>query len=676
MNLVEAAFLPGGDAIGTDNWFQEPAGGFRDALVHLVEGGLYPYVAGRRDAPADHRRVRCRPSPGSRPSPSAAWFATAATAYPGRVPGKSVLGPAQRAAGRPPRPRPGRIDFRSEDSDFLTSDDPDFHPSDVLEDADGSLLVIDTGAWYVQHCPTGRIRAVAVARRDLPRPAGGGPRPDDPRGLGLDWAGLPVGRLAELLADPRPRRARSGRPRVDRPRLRRDRPARGIVRGPATVGKVEAVWALAAIAGPGRAGGRCGRPSPTRTRRWPARPLGPWQGGPTAAPRRDLIRLLSTGRPRAQLAAAEALARCGGPEIAARRLARPGRRTGPVPQPRLGPRRPPTRRRRGLGSGPGPSGAGCSGGGAAAPGPAAPAPGPAWPRPGRGSVGFAGRGPSRRTPCGVLMRHPEWSGEALDHIRRRLRAADPDERPPLAELVLAFQDRADVQELLAGVAIDATAPADRRVWALKTMSRSRLAPAAGGLGAAPSPASIRGAEPSVRRAAVRRGRRPASSPGWTRPCSRSPTTGRAARPAAGGPPGGPAAPGAFPRRLRSADRPARRRAMTRSRRWRRASWRAGPDWTIRRRLRLLDAVRGQALIAPPMLRAAFAPPVGRQGLGGWVDYLEASLRAGWRPSEADLRALLEAVPTSRTRRRSALLRVNGGEPTRPAGPAGRVSSRC
>jgi len=27
----------------------------------------------------------------------------------------------------------------------------------VLEDADGSLLVIDTGGWYVQHCPTARF---------------------------------------------------------------------------------------------------------------------------------------------------------------------------------------------------------------------------------------------------------------------------------------------------------------------------------------------------------------------------------------------------------------------------------------------------------------------------------------------------------------------------------------
>ena len=41
-NLVEVDWLPTGEIIGTDNWFQLPAAGARDALVHLVEGGLYP----------------------------------------------------------------------------------------------------------------------------------------------------------------------------------------------------------------------------------------------------------------------------------------------------------------------------------------------------------------------------------------------------------------------------------------------------------------------------------------------------------------------------------------------------------------------------------------------------------------------------------------------------------
>ena len=48
--------------------------------------------------------------------------------------------------------------YRVDDYDFVTVDDPDFHPSDVLEAPDGSVLVLDTGSWYTQHCPTGKIR--------------------------------------------------------------------------------------------------------------------------------------------------------------------------------------------------------------------------------------------------------------------------------------------------------------------------------------------------------------------------------------------------------------------------------------------------------------------------------------------------------------------------------------
>jgi glucose/arabinose dehydrogenase len=35
--------------------------------------------------------------------------------------------------------------YRAKNSDFLVSDNTDFHPADVFEDADGSLLVVDTG---------------------------------------------------------------------------------------------------------------------------------------------------------------------------------------------------------------------------------------------------------------------------------------------------------------------------------------------------------------------------------------------------------------------------------------------------------------------------------------------------------------------------------------------------
>jgi len=37
--------------------------------------------------------------------------------------------------------------FRTRDSDFMVSDNLDFHPTDVLEDAGCSPLVHDTGDW-------------------------------------------------------------------------------------------------------------------------------------------------------------------------------------------------------------------------------------------------------------------------------------------------------------------------------------------------------------------------------------------------------------------------------------------------------------------------------------------------------------------------------------------------
>ena len=52
---------------------------------------------------------------------------------------------------------PDGATFKTEDSDFLVSDNTDFHPTDVIEDADGSLIVIDTGGWYKLCCPTSQL---------------------------------------------------------------------------------------------------------------------------------------------------------------------------------------------------------------------------------------------------------------------------------------------------------------------------------------------------------------------------------------------------------------------------------------------------------------------------------------------------------------------------------------
>src|SRR5262249_56198055 len=94
--------------------------------------------------------------------------------------------------------------FAAKNEDFLVSTNPDFHPTDVLEDADGSLLVLDTGGWFRIGCPKSPIAkpeingAIYRVRRSGAVPLA------DPRGLELAWDRLKASALIPLLDDPRP----------------------------------------------------------------------------------------------------------------------------------------------------------------------------------------------------------------------------------------------------------------------------------------------------------------------------------------------------------------------------------------------------------------------------------------------------------------------------------------
>jgi len=94
--------------------------------------------------------------------------------------------------------------FATKEEEFLVSENPDFHPTDVLEDADGSLLVIDTGGWFRIGCPVSKVAkpsihgAIYRIRRKNTEAI------DDPRGLKLNLGALDVHNLFTLLDDPRP----------------------------------------------------------------------------------------------------------------------------------------------------------------------------------------------------------------------------------------------------------------------------------------------------------------------------------------------------------------------------------------------------------------------------------------------------------------------------------------
>src|SRR5439155_22042479 len=100
--------------------------------------------------------------------------------------------------------KPSGATYSTEDSDFVVSDNTDFHPTVVLEDADGSLLVINTGGWYKLCCPTSQLSKPDVLGAIYRIRRKGAPRIDDPRGLKLGWASILPADLAKRLDDPRP----------------------------------------------------------------------------------------------------------------------------------------------------------------------------------------------------------------------------------------------------------------------------------------------------------------------------------------------------------------------------------------------------------------------------------------------------------------------------------------
>lgn len=100
--------------------------------------------------------------------------------------------------------RPNGATYTSTDSDFLVSDDVDFHPTDVLEDGDGSLLVIDTGGWYKLCCPSSQLAKPDVFGAIYRVRKADAKKVNDPYGLQTNFTNSIPDSLTKLLADPRP----------------------------------------------------------------------------------------------------------------------------------------------------------------------------------------------------------------------------------------------------------------------------------------------------------------------------------------------------------------------------------------------------------------------------------------------------------------------------------------
>ena len=201
-NPVNVAFNSTGERFLSCTFFQNPEAGRRDGLIHAIYGGVY----GKK-----HDSIYEHPMTGD---VMPVLNHQGAAAPCGLIGGSDVLfgGTAtdnlfacyfnlhkvvrhELIANGPT--------FDTVDTDFLACDHPDFHPTDVFEDADGSLLIVDTGGWYKVCCPTSQLAKpdvlggiYRVRRKDTESVA-------DPLGLKIDWKAATSKELSLLLSDKR-----------------------------------------------------------------------------------------------------------------------------------------------------------------------------------------------------------------------------------------------------------------------------------------------------------------------------------------------------------------------------------------------------------------------------------------------------------------------------------------
>ncbi len=206
-NPVELVFTPGGERIFTTTFLVHPGGGQRDGLIHAVYGGVYGKQHGVLDG-----HPRTGPL-----MPVLTHLGAAAPCGLVRLESNQLGAEFQnnllatlfnmhKVTRHVLTPSGATFDCKNED--FLVCDNVDFHPTDVLEDADGSVLVIDTGGWYKLCCPTSQLYKPDIFGAIYRVRRSGSHHVLAPRGAKNDWSAFSDDQLAQLLGDDRPAVAR------------------------------------------------------------------------------------------------------------------------------------------------------------------------------------------------------------------------------------------------------------------------------------------------------------------------------------------------------------------------------------------------------------------------------------------------------------------------------------
>ncbi len=158
-NPVEVAITPEGERFFTSTFLQHPGGGLRDGIAHAVYGGVFgkPHKViddHIRTGPLMPIMVQLGPAAPSGLICLESQSLVAPTSAQQRTLVAALFNLQKVTAHQLV---PNGASFTTSNLDLVVGDRIDFHPTDILEDADGSLLIVDTGGWYDLCCPTSRI---------------------------------------------------------------------------------------------------------------------------------------------------------------------------------------------------------------------------------------------------------------------------------------------------------------------------------------------------------------------------------------------------------------------------------------------------------------------------------------------------------------------------------------
>ncbi|NQV75610.1 MAG: HEAT repeat domain-containing protein, partial [Bacteroidetes bacterium] len=203
-NSIELAFMPSGETVGTMTYFIDPQAGLRDAIMHWVEGGTYPknnpviekdkFILTGDLMPVMNKMARVAPSGIMR--------------YRGNTMGKEYQGSlfsAEFNTGRIMRHKviADGATYKTADEPFVTSNVKDMHLTDVLEDADGSMLIVNTGGWFILGCPLSRVAKLDVPGGIYRIRKTGAAKANDPWGTQLNLKKMAVPALVAATKDTR-----------------------------------------------------------------------------------------------------------------------------------------------------------------------------------------------------------------------------------------------------------------------------------------------------------------------------------------------------------------------------------------------------------------------------------------------------------------------------------------